>query len=358
MLALDAARGVAAHDLRPETVRRSGARILARLLATATGRPAGAAGAAGTLAAAWAPEVEAAAGAARRSLIVSADHELNVSAFAARCVASAGSDAAGRGVGRNRGAERGARGPARRVGPGAARRRRRPRRPAALAAGVRRHGVLPGFAGLPVYADGDPRATLLLDRIRAAMPGALGVSDAVVAAARAELGVQPSADYARAVVASVLDLPRGAELALFALGRTAGLVAHALEHTPRDRLIRPRARYVGPRPASKNSRASAVTTAAMATGQERGAEAQRHQRRADAGDAGVSTISRSPPTVFTTTSAASSAGASTDSGEAIRAGSSREPRSTGPAPLMATVASPTTTTRIQASLTARSSGRG
>jgi citrate synthase len=249
VLALDAARGVAAHDLRPETVRRSGARILARLLATATGRPAGPARAAETLAAAWAPDVAAAASLLDTSLIVSADHELNVSAFAARCVASAGATpqaAVSAGIGALGGVHAGRPDEwARELLDDAAVRGA----PGALAASVRRHGVLPGFAGLPVYADGDPRATLLLERIRAALPGALDVSDAVVAAAREELGVRPSADYARAVLASVLELPRGAELALFALGRTAGLVAHALEQYAADRLIRPRARYVGPRPA-------------------------------------------------------------------------------------------------------------
>src|SRR4051794_3246782 len=51
-LALDAAAAVAAHDLRPAAVRRSGARILAVLVATATGRPAAPGGAAAALAAA------------------------------------------------------------------------------------------------------------------------------------------------------------------------------------------------------------------------------------------------------------------------------------------------------------------
>jgi citrate synthase len=45
-----------------------------------------------------------------------------------------------------------------------------------------------------------------------------------------------------------LDLPEGAALALFALGRTAGWIAHALEQYASDQLIRPRARYVGPPP--------------------------------------------------------------------------------------------------------------
>ena len=42
-----------------------------------------------TLAKAWAPRSARAAGAIRAALIVCADHELNVSAFTARCIASA-----------------------------------------------------------------------------------------------------------------------------------------------------------------------------------------------------------------------------------------------------------------------------
>src|SRR5205814_8142426 len=71
-LALDAAGAVAAHDLRPEAVQRSGARILALLVATASGHPAGAAGAAATLADAWAPGNAAAPALLDTALILSA----------------------------------------------------------------------------------------------------------------------------------------------------------------------------------------------------------------------------------------------------------------------------------------------
>jgi citrate synthase len=45
-----------------------------------------------------------------------------------------------------------------------------------------------------------------------------------------------------------LGLPRGAAFALFAVGRTVGWIAHALEQRRQGRLIRPRAVYVGPQP--------------------------------------------------------------------------------------------------------------
>ena len=41
-----------------------------------------------------------------------------------------------------------------------------------------------------------------------------------------------------------LPLPRGGGLALFAVGRTVGWIAHALEQRGENRLIRPRADYV------------------------------------------------------------------------------------------------------------------
>jgi citrate synthase len=45
-----------------------------------------------------------------------------------------------------------------------------------------------------------------------------------------------------------LGLPAGSELTLFALGRTAGWIAHAFEQYDQGGLIRPRARYIGPAP--------------------------------------------------------------------------------------------------------------
>ncbi len=55
-------------------------------------------------------------------------------------------------------------------------------------------------------------------------------------------------DYALAVLVHVLGQAPGNELVLFAMARTVGWIAHASEQLQHGRLIRPRARYVGPAP--------------------------------------------------------------------------------------------------------------
>ena len=53
----------------------------------------------------------------------------------------------------------------------------------------------------------------------------------------------PSIDVGLVAVARALELPAGSATALFALGRTAGWVAHSLEQYEAGFLVRPRARY-------------------------------------------------------------------------------------------------------------------
>jgi hypothetical protein len=53
----------------------------------------------------------------------------------------------------------------------------------------------------------------------------------------------PSIDVGLVAVARALGFPSGSASALFALGRTVGWVAHALEQQDAGFLVRPRARY-------------------------------------------------------------------------------------------------------------------
>jgi citrate synthase len=79
-------------------------------------------------------------------------------------------------------------------------------------------------------------------------PPRLAVVEALLAAA-ADRGLpEPTVDLALAALAHVAGMTRGAGEAVFAVARTAGWIAHALEEYERDTPIRPRARYAGPAP--------------------------------------------------------------------------------------------------------------
>ena len=104
---------------------------------------------------------------------------------------------------------------------------------------------LPGV-GHPLYPDGDPRGAELLARAASACRRRPA---AQVDRGRArQLGLEPSLDIGLAAICRAHRLPPGAAFDLFALGRSVGWVAHALEAAADGRLIRPRSRYTGPAP--------------------------------------------------------------------------------------------------------------
>ena len=105
-----------------------------------------------------------------------------------------------------------------------------------------RGGPPPGF-GHQLYPDGDARAAALLAAIEP--PPALAALRAEVEAATGE---RANMDYALTALRQSLALPAEAPFALFAVARTAGWLAHAIEQIDTGALIRPRARYVGPYP--------------------------------------------------------------------------------------------------------------
>ena len=57
---------------------------------------------------------------------------------------------------------------------------------------------------------------------------------------------EPNIEFALAVLAGAAGMVRGAGEAIFALGRAAGWLAHALEEYERNIPIRPRSVYTGP----------------------------------------------------------------------------------------------------------------
>ena len=112
-----------------------------------------------------------------------------------------------------------------------------------ITARLRRGEALPGF-GHPLYPDGDPRGLALISRLPMADP-----HRAIAAAVDALGGEPPNIDFGLVAVARCLGLPAGAAFTLFAIGRSIGWIAHALEQRTQPGPIRPRARYVGTTPA-------------------------------------------------------------------------------------------------------------
>jgi citrate synthase len=195
---------------------------------------------------AWAPKNPELAGLLNTALVLCLDHELNASSFAARVVASAGSslyEVVNAGLCALRGDRHGGMSllcyqllseledsSALRV---------------TLVDWQRNKGTIPGF-GHPVYPVGDVRARALLLMLK--KTGA-GLSRAKLIAQASQVLRKPATiDLALAALARAYDLPATAPLTIFAFGRTAGWIGHALEQQRLGGLIRPRARYIGPLP--------------------------------------------------------------------------------------------------------------
>jgi citrate synthase len=224
----------------------AGARILRLVVATMLNREPSAEPLHLEIARAWAPENKHAADLIRRTLVLLADHELNASTFTVRCAASTGLnlyDAVIAGLAALKGPKHG--------GAGALASRLVKTLIDQDAEPVIRERVALGerFAGFGhgVYRHGDPRAISLLDALtRAGAPRKFTreVPERIAEAT----GEFVNIDYALAVLVHALRMPPGSELALFAMARCVGWIAHASEQLQQGKLIRPRARYVGPAP--------------------------------------------------------------------------------------------------------------
>ena len=245
-LALASADDPLAYDLRPHTVAQTGWRIVWLLTRLAAGGGRAGETVDATLAYAW--EAPRAADLIRAALIACADHELNVSTFTARCVASAGAspyNVAIAGLAALGGTKHG--GATARVDASWDTLRQMGSLRAAFAERLRRGEVIEGF-GHPLYRGGDPRASLVL----AMLPKGKTTTFAreVAAAAKAVIGEAPTVDFALVALARALGLPNGSALTLFAIGRTIGWIGHAIEQYEANAIIRPRAKYVGATPAA------------------------------------------------------------------------------------------------------------
>jgi citrate synthase len=181
------------------------------------------------------------------ALVLLADHELAASTLAARAAASARADpyavvATGLGAvsgtlhgGASLGVETllsAATGPA--------------DAPRVVGDLLRRGERVPGFGHL-IYRGADPRGQLLFDLVRRAAPKSrkLAIADAILGEVRRRSLPEPNIDFAVATMTSSCGMVRGAGEAIFAVARTAGWIAHALEAYETGVLLRPRAAYTG-----------------------------------------------------------------------------------------------------------------
>jgi citrate synthase len=179
----------------------------------------------------------------RRALVLSADAELNGATLAARVTASSGAALAAcalSGLAALSGPQYGGRiaqvaayvGESRRGSDARAAARQR------LAQGLE----IPGF-GHPMFPDGDPRARALIE--------ATGLPEDLLDIVRVGEGLTgqpPNFELALALLGRHLDLPKDGPFTIYAVGRTAGWLAHALEQVSQGSPIRARLRYVGTEP--------------------------------------------------------------------------------------------------------------
>jgi len=111
---------------------------------------------------------------------------------------------------------------------------------------------MPGF-GHRVYRVDDARARVLRGMAKS-MAEATGrgrlfeVAERLYDAMKARTTLPVNVDFFSAVIYDALDIPPDFCTSIFAVGRVAGWCAHALEQYADNRLIRPRAEYIGPAP--------------------------------------------------------------------------------------------------------------
>jgi citrate synthase len=189
------------------------------------------------------------------ALILHADHELNASTFAARVAAATLADmhsAIVAAIGTLKGPlhgganadvmrmliEIGVDSPA-------------PRVEEAMRAKLARKEKIPGF-GHRVYRNAeDPRATHLRQMSRdlgqrAGQPGWFEMSERIEALMKAEKRLNPNVDFYSASTYHALGIDSSLFTPIFAVSRISGWTAHVLEQYANNRLIRPRADYIGP----------------------------------------------------------------------------------------------------------------
>lgn len=104
--------------------------------------------------------------------------------------------------------------------------------------------------GHRVYKNGDPRAFILKEMSQkltelTGHQDLFTISDAVEKIVEKEKGLKPNVDFYSASVYHALGIDTSLFTPIFAVSRTSGWTAHILEQYQNNRLIRPRAEYIG-----------------------------------------------------------------------------------------------------------------
>ena len=188
------------------------------------------------------------------ALILHADHELNASTFAARVAAATLTDIHSTivaAIGTLKGPlHGGANADVMRllleIGSSAAPEKAEE----VVRAKLARKEKIPGF-GHRVYHTEDPRATHLRQMSRdlgqrAGQPVWYEMSERIEALVKAEKKLNPNVDFYSATTYHALGIDVDLVTPIFAVSRVSGWTAHVLEQYANNRLIRPRAEYIGP----------------------------------------------------------------------------------------------------------------
>jgi citrate synthase len=188
------------------------------------------------------------------ALVLHADHELNASTFAARVAAATLTDihsAIVAAIGTLKGPlHGGANADVMRllleIGPSAPLEKAEE----VVRAKLARKEKIPGF-GHRVYHTEDPRATHLRQMSRdlgqrAGQPIWYDMSQRIEALVKSEKKLNPNVDFYSASTYYALGIPIDLFTPIFAVSRVSGWTAHVLEQYANNRLIRPRAEYIGP----------------------------------------------------------------------------------------------------------------
>lgn len=184
-------------------------------------------------------------------LILHADHELNASTFTARIIASTLSDmysAVTGAVGALKGPLHG--GANEKVVELTAQIGSADKAESFVSAKLAEKQKIPGF-GHRVYRTMDPRAKILKDMATSFVLSekekeSFEILEKVEEMMRTEKNLYPNLDLYSGLALNHLGIPSYLFTPIFAVGRTPGWLAHVLEQYSDNRIIRPRADYIGP----------------------------------------------------------------------------------------------------------------